>query len=129
MKVKIFNTENVPTVRKTTPTIYLNYKSGLISINKSSSELMGLKDGDGVEFAQDEEEPESWYIFKSKSGGAFVLREDNGKFMTNNSGIVRRILDSLSINFSCSPRIALEPEKINKVDMFAILTASITKPE
>jgi hypothetical protein len=44
-------------------------KGGVISFNGAAAALIGLKSGDKVTLAQDEEDPKCWFFFKDKDHG------------------------------------------------------------
>lgn len=68
-------------------------KSGVIQFSPSASELMGIKSGDKITLAQDEEDAHNWYFFKDSQHG-FELRagyKDAG-CMFNHRGLVHELL-------------------------------------
>jgi len=77
MELEKFNPTNVKTVRTGKPTVRFA-KSGQVSLNKFLVELLKIKEGDMVEFAQDKKAPEDWYIKKTKLDG-FVVRNTGKK--------------------------------------------------
>jgi hypothetical protein len=73
MKLKSFIPENT-TVPRGEPTIAFAIKSGLFRISDSACKITGLKSGQKIVFAQDEERLDSWFIHFSKDKG-FVLKK------------------------------------------------------
>jgi hypothetical protein len=70
-------------------------KSGTITFNPAAGQLMGLKGGDKVTLAQDEEDPRNWYFFKDPQHG-FELRpgyKDKGS-MFNHKVMVQALLQA-----------------------------------
>lgn len=75
MKLIYFSEQTLPKqmgVGIKLPRVSFN-KAGLISFNKKACELIGLKAGEKVTLAQDEEDPRNWYFFKDAQHG-FELR-------------------------------------------------------
>ena len=73
-------------------------KNGLIRFSQGAVELMAIKAGDQVQFCQDEDEPENWYVEVVKKGG-FPLRDaygNGGGLLTNASGIKRLLFESVN---------------------------------
>ncbi|GAO43766.1 hypothetical protein [Flavihumibacter petaseus] len=72
MKLKYFTEQTLPKVRGAGGTrlarINLSTK-GAIRINEAACQLIGIKDGDKISIAQDQEAKENWYIFKDPSHG------------------------------------------------------------
>lgn len=94
LKLKQFNPENTIAVRSGLPTI--NFVSGCMTLSPSACELLQVKDGDGIVFHQDENEPQDWYISKSNNG--FKLRPKTGTacLCTNSVGIKQSIFKSVN---------------------------------
>lgn len=70
-------------------------KSGTITFNPPACELIGLKAGDKITLAQDEEDPRNWYFFKDAQHG-FELRagyKDKGS-MFNHKVMVSAFLQA-----------------------------------
>jgi hypothetical protein len=80
MKLKLFDSETSPKStgagRNSLPRISVT-KGGTININGKACELMQLKDGSKITLAQDEEEPENWFMFLNPKG--FELRPMSDK--------------------------------------------------
>jgi hypothetical protein len=66
-------------------------KNGVISINKSAADLIGLKSGAKVTLAQDKKEPENWYLFIDPNG--FEVRVSKSKgFIFNHRSLQRAFI-------------------------------------
>jgi len=93
--MKIFNAANTIAGKVSkTPHIAFSSKSGVFRFNKQAVDLMGLKINDQLEFAQDDEKPENWFLTKAKENG-FELRDKNG-LTFNNSQVAGLIVASLN---------------------------------
>lgn len=79
----------------TTPQISFNHSGG-ITFNRHLVELMSLKAGNHVAFAQDPKDPVNWYVYKAPTG--FKLRENKGNLLFNASEICRKILDGKKVD-------------------------------
>ncbi len=75
MKLKVFNVANSRTMKLRKPSLTMNFKNGLITINNGAVALIQLKLGDKMCVAWDEEDKE-WYLYKDDTG--FPLRKSNG---------------------------------------------------
>lgn len=100
MALKHFNSATLPSIssRGTAPIISLNMKAGLFGINKAACELLGLKNGDYIGFAQDDEDEVKWYVYKSDKTG-FQVREKNNVtsgVLFNNSRMGKLIAASVA---------------------------------
>lgn len=98
MKLKHFNTANLPKQERGAPYLHLNSKTGLIRITDQAAARIGLKPGDKVAFAQDEEESGDWYLYKDPEG--FEIRDgnkDNNTYglLFNSTAAVRLVFDSV----------------------------------
>lgn len=128
MNLTIFNAETTPKSqfgRSSAPSISFS-KGGGIAVGRSACGLIGLHEGDKVALGQDPDNPEDWYLFKSKDG--FDLRTPSTGYglMFQNSGLRRMVIESLGLPVDQGHRflIAGQPTVIDKVKYFAILTIS-----
>ena len=127
MKLKTFNAETFTNVsRSTKPFIYANAKSGLLSFNKAAVKELSVNPGDQVQFHQDEETPENWYIEKVKSGG-FELRAYGKRdaLAFNSSMLARTIFESVECFDKYGRMIIGESIKVGKQTFFTLITASL----
>ena len=86
MKLKSYDKTN--TIVKgydVTPKISFNAKTGVIRISAMAAKKIGLKVGDTVALAQDEDKPADWYLYVSDKG-----------FTIKNSG-----KDNTALKFGC----------------------------
>jgi hypothetical protein len=125
MKLKKYDA-SVQSTRTGEPRISFDDK-GVIRINKTAVQAIGLKAGDKVSFLQDEENPTDWYLSKDKDG--FPTRDvnDSGGLVINSSKTRNDFYASLfEANEEEGRRsfpLAIEPEKNNGMLLYAILTA------
>jgi hypothetical protein len=127
MKLKTFNTTNVTSNRSFSPSIGVNSKTGLFNINPSACEKIGLKEGTCVQFHQDEDDPENWYLEIVKDNGFTLRKNENitkGTFL-NCSYIARKIFDSVGY-IEMSGRLKIgETVTIGKRDLVTLITAGL----
>jgi hypothetical protein len=101
MPLKFFNAETTPNLRKATkpPDIAISYKGGGFRINRPMCEFLGIAQEDQLEFAQDEENEQNWYVAKVKEKG-FELKErksTSGGLVFNNTSLAHTMLKSAKI--------------------------------
>jgi hypothetical protein len=132
MKLKTYNTENLPSINHSKAGLYINSKAGLFHLNRTAVERMGLKDGDCIEFHQDEDSEEwDWYISKSKGG--FALRNkgkdtDELGLTFNNKALAKLIFEQLKyVKQTGRCLVAAEPVKHNKIEYWPLITAYLFK--
>ncbi len=126
MRLKEFNSENTMVARSGSPCIGVNQKTGVFNMNKLATELMGLKNGDGITIHQDEDQPENWYIEKAKTNG-FITREKkdaSGGLMFNNTTLARAIAEGGGCSGSFRLLIAGQPTKHEKRVLWGLLFRS-----
>jgi|LakMenEpi03Aug12_release.lakeMendotaPanAssembly.Ray.scaffolds.fasta_scaffold1068438_1 hypothetical protein len=125
MKLKTFNAENTFSQRQTKPFIQVSQKTGLFGFNKAVNEILELKSGDQIQFHQDEENPDEWYIEKVKQGG-FTLRDYKAKsLLFNNTTLARKIFESVECEKRSGRLIIGEQVKVGKQTFFTLITASL----
>jgi len=127
MKLKEFNAENTKTSRgggSKTPSIGINLKTGLFSINKTACELMDIKADDQVIILQDEEDKANWYLEKVKTKG-FQVRskaEITTGALFNNTILARAIADSVEFKGkSGKVIIAGKPTALDKRKLWGLI--------
>lgn len=107
MKLKEFNAETLPKLSgggKGVPRISFS-KGGVININATACELIGLKPSDKITLAQDEEDPVNWYIYKNEKGFELRSAYDKKGVLFNHNSLTKEIMkaieydDTLSHNF------------------------------
>ncbi len=109
-------------------------KSGIISINSPAVNLMGLKLEDKISFAQDDENPENWYLFIDEENG-FQARgkefDKTGCLCFNHNSFRRSFIESVGYPLEETNRfiIAGEPTKFGKVNYWGILIPTESSTE
>lgn len=82
MKLKIFNQANAGSNVRASKPFFTFSKHGSVSITREAARILGIKANDQVQFYQDEDVPENWYVGIVKKDG-FVVRQ-----MTSDTGLV-----------------------------------------
>lgn len=130
MKLKEFNAANIQSNKpaSTTPFIQVNTKTGLFNINRAACEVVGVKNNDQLQFLQDEENPEEWFVEKVKKDG-FVIREKEaiGKGnLFNSTALARLIFKSVNCEYY-SGRILIgeQVKELKGRNVFRLVTSSI----
>lgn len=100
--------------------------NGVISISRGFVEIAELKAGDKISVAQDEDDPQAWFLIFGDING-FPCREQKGGVVEFSSSFtVKQLMESFSINAK-SVSFDLASQKIENDDgleMYAILTAT-----
>lgn len=123
MPLKFFNSETAPQNgygSYKSPIIALDSKNGGFRINKAMCEQLGIKAGDQIEFAQDEESAKTWYVIKVKERG-YVLKEKksttNGLFF-NSSAVSNAIKKSAGLPIEKPGKIKVGEKPVKLQGMF-----------
>lgn len=97
MKIKIHTPELHPSAgRGSDPKVSISRKTGTVTLNKGTIELMGLSETSKVSLVQDEEHPTDWYLMKDPNGFAIRQASQSKSMMFNNSSLVKSIFSSLN---------------------------------
>lgn len=88
-------------------TINFNCK-GLISFSSRAVEMIGIEDGDYLQFAQDSDRPRDWYIMKSEDKTGYQMRQ-------------RKEVNNKTMKFYCKP---LSTSFIKSLDMSGSLSVN-----
>jgi hypothetical protein len=101
LKLNFHNKENTVVERKQIlskeAVVAVHIKTGLFRLNKRMTEMLALKDGDGIEFASADET--TWFILPH-SGKGFSLKEKkktSGGLVFNNCTLAKKIAEGLRI--------------------------------
>lgn len=99
-------------------------KAGVISLNPNACEIIGIKPGDKISMAQDQENPKDWYVFRD-SGHGFPARKayNNDGVIFNHKTLVRKFCEANSLKLDKSYQFLIAGQKTTwgKVDYFGIL--------
>lgn len=132
MKLKEFNTENLPVVsrRDTVPKLGIQAKTGIVIFNPPAIDLLQIKDGDTVVFHQDEEDKVNWYVEvvgNSPKGFKLRIKKPTNYLMFNSTSLARRIFESVDFTGkSGSILIAGEPTVYEKKrKLHGLITVSL----
>lgn len=84
MKLKYFSEQTLPRAmgggKSTLPKINFHHK-GMITINLIAAGLLEVRAGDKITIAQDEQEPENFYLFKDEQHGFEMKSQKNGQYL------------------------------------------------
>lgn len=125
MRLKVYNEANSKSVTIGKRTIRFNRKAGLISLSKAATETIGLKGGDKVVIINDEERPNDWYICKTDDENGFAVRAkaETGSADFNCTSVVKRVFETMDIHdMAVGYVVAPEPEKVDGMELYAIIT-------
>ncbi len=129
MKLKQFNKANSSQMRIGEPTVRVSGKAGLINFSSTFCREAKLQAGVRVQFHQDEEKPQNWYVEIVTDEDGFILREDKDakQCSLNSTGVAHAILKSLgqSTEASIACRMAIEPSVIEGFSLYPIITRAI----
>ena len=104
------------------PRILFGAKGG-ININGSAAEMMGIKAGDRIAFAQDSDDASNWYAYKSKDGYELRLHSDKVSYQFNNSAFCKMLKECFGMptNQSAKFLIAGKPTVHAKVQYWGLV--------
>lgn len=101
-------------------------KSGLITINPGAAERIGIKLGDIISLAQDEERPKDWYLNVNGDPAGYKCRVDKNKsFAFNSVPITTTVLKSLGQDASISIAVGAESIEFDGKIFWPLITAGI----
>ena len=126
MKYQIHNNTNTKRKQQKVPAITF-YKSGGVLINGAAVAALG--NPNAVEFMQDTERPQDWYVRAADAENGFVLKGSpkiKGLYKTfNRSALTHKVLAALQhTGASVQCPLAQEPTAIDGNNWHAILTAA-----
>jgi len=128
MKLKKFNQQNrLPGFRGNTRASVRFFKAGMITFTASALKRLGLAHGHYVEIAQDEDNPEDWFIMHSTELSGFMLRDGgkSGNAIFNNAHIGRLFVNQFGPDKnSVACLLATGPVTIEGEEYWPIITSS-----
>ena len=125
MRTKTYNPTSTPTRVWRAPAIGVTLRTGVFTLNRAAINKLDLKSGDMVQFHQDEDSPEDWYIEKVKGNG-FVLREaGKSSLCFNSKPLALSIFESVAYE-KPTGRMPIGEEYIHgKSHLWAVITAKL----
>jgi hypothetical protein len=127
MKLKVFDISTAPQydMPKRLPTIFFSHDN-VITISSVAAAKMEIKGGDRISFAQDQADPQEWYVFKSENGFKCNRCSDKPTLTFSHAGICRRLrgffsIDSRSFRFI----LAGQPTVIDGVTYFGLIRTGV----
>ena len=123
--MKTYNPTSTPTRVWRAPALGVTSRTGVFTLNRAAINKLDLKPGDMVQFHQDEDNPEDWYIEKVKSNG-FVLREaGKNNLCFNSKPLALSIFESVAYE-KPTGRMPIGEEYIHgKSHLWAVVTAKL----
>jgi hypothetical protein len=130
MKLKIYNRDNCYSAGgkngASKPEIHFNHQ-GNISLSTAATKLINLQPGEKLIIAQDEENPDDWYIIPTQDPSAFNARFDKGNetnVKIQSASLVRQVGEFLKIKpyISFKLKISEEIAEVNKSRALLIIT-------
>jgi hypothetical protein len=94
MALQIHNQK--PVMRRYKPFVSFS-KTGLVLLSRQAEETLHLKNGDCIEFANDSDSPEDWFVRKAKKSD-YVLRLSSDKqLVCNGAAICKEIKEAVDL--------------------------------
>jgi hypothetical protein len=127
MNLKTFNATNVASIREMRPFIGLNQKTGLFNFNRAACDMIGLQDGDQIQFHQDADNEETWYLEVVTDSGFILRKKDNvtSGLLFNNTQMVRKIFQSMAYVENGGRILIGEVIENKKQKLITLVTASL----
>ena len=125
MKLKSYNQKNASRLRVGRLQVRFTRK-GAILFSGKAREFIGLNKDSYVEFLQDEDSLQDWYIKKSNEEiGLRCRHAANSGIMVNSAIVSNKILESINnINESVGFLISKKPIKVDDEELWLIITSS-----
>jgi len=109
MKLTIFSAETLPNSKRAgrSSKNQVSFgKKGKISFSKATAAHMGLKKGDKVSLAQDDDNPDKWYFYQDKAGYELLETKFGGLFFCHQE-LVKTFVDAWDWNADESHTVTL----------------------
>lgn len=131
MELLRYDTANCPTKtgRHTKAFFRVGKKDGTVRLSKPLVELLCIKYGDRVEFYQDQNKKENWYIAKgSDQANGFIIKKSNATLMFSNKAFVFALSEQLGTDeVSYKMQVSKHPVELKDgLCVFPIITKSLT---
>ncbi|GHE65150.1 hypothetical protein [Roseivirga thermotolerans] len=129
MKLKTYSPQNLPVVITGQPLIRINVKSGLISFSKMAVKELGISSSHGLQFHQDEDRPQDWYVSISaySEPDCFSIRVKDHSLSFNCRALVQQIQDSIPNTKgmkSFRMNLSTTPMDVDGMTLYSIITKS-----
>lgn len=124
MKLIIYNIENSKADRSGERLCRVNRKTGVFTFSSELVKCLGLKTGDRVIVANDQEDKKGWYICKTNSEAGFVITGKDKALLIRNSFVAGLLLGSVKIEKSASFLVAKEPVVIDGETYYQLITTN-----
>lgn len=125
MKLKSYNQKNASKLRVGRLSVRFT-KKGAILFSAKATKLICIDKDSYIEFLQDEDSPQDWYIKKSNEEiGLRCRHAANSSIMVNSAIVSNKILESINnINESVGFLISKKPIKVDDEELWLIITSS-----
>lgn len=137
LKLTSHNTRNsLLGVRNAVPIISVTQHNGMVRFNPRTMQVCDLKQGDKVSLAQDQENPEDWYIQLDDPHGFELKFINNSLTQVNKSigfhckDVVRKLIETTKLKgemHTVQMNIDTDPIKQDGITYFAIATKTIKR--
>lgn len=128
MKLTVFDSTTLPQgtfgTRSGAPSVTFQNK-GAIRLNAAAADLIGVKAGDKIAIAQDEENPADWYVFAHPEGYELRLFSDKKSLGFNNTPLKNTFYECFSIDAETKGvrlLLAGQPTKVGKDTYWGLLS-------
>jgi hypothetical protein len=121
MALKIHNRK--PRIQNAKPFVSFG-RTGVILLNKTASQLLGLSPGSCIEFGNDPQNVEDWFIRKTKSS-EYVLRYNTDKALICSGQLICKDVKQSTenpINRTVQYGIVPTPQKIDGTEWYLLIT-------
>lgn len=129
MKLKKFDTTNLPSVKKSgTPAITFQ-KNGSIRLNNAAMNLMKLEPGSHVVFHQDEESRTDWFMEVVEDKKGFEWRKNKDSLMITNTRLCKELWKSYGMAAASTVRLTINqnPKQLMKLSLWQIISPQYAK--
>ena len=127
MNLKAFNTENVKDHKPRGKAFISFHKNGMCRLSDEAAAIMQVQPGSQLQFNQDQDNPENWFMEVVKKDG-FTVREASSSssgLLFNAASIKRMIFESLNYQGE-NARIYLGEEvQYQKRILYTLVTAKL----
>lgn len=123
MKLTIYNKGNARSGNIGERTCRVNKETGLITLSREAVKQYQLSEGDRILLANDEENKKDWFFCKTTEETGFALKDNKGTFQFRNVFLAELLLNSLKIAKSAVFFIEKEPETVDGIEFYPLMTS------